>query len=168
MVKIPQNKQVKKASKAITTKKQVIAKTKPDAYALKQNEESDVDINLDAYARFAHNKKRMLQTLEKTLGVVTTACRNASVGRRTHYEWMKADPEYRKAVDSILDVALDMAESQLHKQILDGNTIATIFYLKTKGKERGYIERNEHTGRDGRDLIPFSWDTIHNDNTDTK
>ena len=29
-----------------------------------------------------------------------------------------------------------MAESQLHKQILKGNTSATIFYLKTKGKEQ--------------------------------
>ena len=42
-----------------------------------------------------------------------------------------------------------MAESQLHKQILDNSVPATIFYLKTKGKKRGYIERQEITGADG-------------------
>ena len=50
-------------------------------------------------------------------------------------------------------VALDMAESQLHKQILGGNTSATIFYLKTKGKNRGYVERHEHTGIEGTKLF---------------
>jgi hypothetical protein len=41
------------------------------------------------------------------------------------------------------NVTLDFAESQLHKQVKEGNTTATIFLLKTKGKKRGYIERQE-------------------------
>ena len=40
-------------------------------------------------------------------------------------------------------MAIDFAESQLHKQIRDGNSTATIFFLKTKGKKRGYVERQE-------------------------
>ena len=40
-------------------------------------------------------------------------------------------------------MALDFAESQLHKQIQNGEVSSTIFYLKTKGKKRGYIERQE-------------------------
>ena len=46
-------------------------------------------------------------------------------------------------VEDLQDITLDFAESQLHKQIKDGNTTATIFLLKTKGKKRGYIERSE-------------------------
>jgi hypothetical protein len=46
-------------------------------------------------------------------------------------------------VESISDMALDFAESQLHKQISEGEVSATIFYLKTKGKKRGYIEKVE-------------------------
>jgi hypothetical protein len=56
---------------------------------------------------------------------------------------MDSDPEYKAAVDSIADVAIDFAESQLHKQIKEGNSTATIFFLKTNGKKRGYVERQE-------------------------
>jgi hypothetical protein len=85
----------------------------------------------------------MIEALEKSLGVVTTACKTVGISRQTHYEWLKEDEQYRKAVDDISDVALDFAESQLHKQIQNGEVSSTIFYLKTKGKKRGYIERQE-------------------------
>jgi len=89
------------------------------------------------------HKKAMLDALEKSLGVVTSACKTVGIGRTTHYLWMDSDPEYKAAVESLSDVALDFAESQLHKQIKDGNSTATIFFLKTKGKKRGYVERQE-------------------------
>jgi hypothetical protein len=89
------------------------------------------------------HKKAMLDALEKSLGVVTSACKTVGIGRTTHYLWMDSDPEYKAAVDSIADVAIDFAESQLHKQIKEGNSTATIFFLKTKGKKRGYVERQE-------------------------
>ena len=89
------------------------------------------------------HKKAVLDALEKSLGVVTSACKTVGVGRTTHYLWMQEDKEYKAAVDELSDVAIDFAESQLHKQIKDGNSTATIFFLKTKGKKRGYVERQE-------------------------
>jgi len=88
-------------------------------------------------------KAEMIKALEKSLGVVTIACKEVDIARKTHYEWYNEDAEYRKAVDDLSDVALDFAESMLHKQIQEKDTTATIFYLKTKGKKRGYIERSE-------------------------
>ena len=90
-----------------------------------------------------HNKKEIIKSLEKSLGVVTSACKQVGISRVTFYEWYKNDIEFKEQVDDIQDIALDFAESQLHKQIQEGNTTATIFYLKTKGKNRGYIERIE-------------------------
>ena len=95
------------------------------------------------------HKKAIIEALEKSLGVVTTACKNVGIGRTTFYGWIQEDEEFAKEVDDIQNIALDFAESQLHKQIGEGNTSATIFYLKTKGKKRGYIERQEITGADG-------------------
>lgn len=91
-----------------------------------------------------HNKKEtILQALEKSLGVVTTACQKTGVSRATFYRWLKEDAEFATNVQAIQDVALDFAESKLFEQIQDGSTAATIFYLKTKGKRRGYVERQE-------------------------
>ena len=88
-------------------------------------------------------KKKLIQALEKSLGVVTTACKNVGVHRSTYYDYYNNDSKFKEEVDDILNVAIDFAESHLHEQIQGGNTSATIFYLKTKGKKRGYIERNE-------------------------
>lgn len=86
----------------------------------------------------------MIAALEQSLGIVTTAAKAVGIDRTTHYDWLKSDEEYKAAVDSIQDITLDFAESQLHKQIKDGEVTSTIFYLKTKGKKRGYIERVEN------------------------
>ena len=80
------------------------------------------------------NKKNVLEALEKSFGVVTTACKNAGVGRTQFYQWLKDDKEFKEKVDDIQNIALDMAESQLHKQIITGNTTATIFYLRPKAR----------------------------------
>lgn len=90
-----------------------------------------------------HIKKALLEALEKSLGVITTACKAVGVNRSTYYDYYNNDEEFRKEVDTLSDVAVDFAESQLHKQINEGSTAATIFYLKTKGKSRGYVERQE-------------------------
>jgi hypothetical protein len=109
-------------------------------------------------------KNAMLKALESTLGVVTSACEVVGIDRRTHYRWMNEDEAYRVQVESLTDLAVDFAESQLfelikgaHREVStpDGeviriqdapNTSATIFYLKTRGKKRGYVERSEIAG----------------------
>ena len=94
-------------------------------------------------------KESLLKALEQSLGVVTTACKKTDTPRSTFYKWLKEDEEFAKQVADIENVALDFAESQLHQQIGNGVPSSTMFYLKTKGKKRGYVERTEITGADG-------------------
>lgn len=101
------------------------------------------------------HKKAVIEALEKTLGVVTSACKKAKVGRTQFYTWYKEDEEFKKAVDEMESVALDFAESQLHQQISNGIPSSTIFYLKTKGKKRGYIERQEIVGDKENPVVQF-------------
>lgn len=88
-------------------------------------------------------KAQLLEALEQSLGIVTTACKIVGCNRSTYYDYYNSDKTFRAAVDELQNMTLDFAESQLHKQIKKGNTTATIFYLKTKGKKRGYVERQE-------------------------
>lgn len=88
-------------------------------------------------------KSKMLQALERSMGIVTQACRKVGIARSTHYDWIEKDEQYRKNVESLADVALDFAETKLMASIKRGSDTATIFYLKTKGKKRGYIEKME-------------------------
>lgn len=94
-------------------------------------------------------KESFLKSLEKSLGVVTVACNKANIPRSTYYKWLKEDEVFAREVKEIENVALDFAESKLHEQISNNIPSSTMFYLKTKGKKRGYIERQEITGADG-------------------
>jgi hypothetical protein len=105
-------------------------------------------------------KKKLVKALEQSLGIVTSACKSVGVARSTFYDWYKADKEFKLQVDSIGDIAIDFAESQLHKQIKDGNSTATIFYLKTKGKSRGYVEKSVYditSGDEPLSIPPIQW-----------
>lgn len=88
-------------------------------------------------------KLAMIEALEKTLGIVSQAANMVGIHRSTHYLWMSEDEAYKSAVDGIADIALDFAEGKLHQRMKDDSDTAIIFYLKTKGKKRGYIERSE-------------------------
>lgn len=88
-------------------------------------------------------KKAMLEALERHLAIITPACKELGISRDTHYRWLKEDKDYKKAVKELETVALDFAESALHQQIKKGNPLSTMFYLKCRGKKRGYIEQQE-------------------------
>lgn len=88
-------------------------------------------------------KKAILEALQKSLGIVTTACLQVEIARSTFYDWCEKDKNFKSEVDELENIALDWAESQLHKRMKDGSDAAIIFFLKTKGKSRGYIERSQ-------------------------
>ena len=89
-------------------------------------------------------KERLLEGLVKSLGVITSACAIANISRTSYYSYYKDDDEFAKEVDEVSNIALDFAESQLFDLIKDKNITAIIFFLKTKGRHRGYSERIEY------------------------
>ena len=89
-----------------------------------------------------HIKKKMLiESLENSLGIVSTACTKVNISRSSFYKWYKEDEEFRNKVDEIDNVKLDFVESQLFKNIQKEKERSIIFYLQHKGHKRGYIQQ---------------------------
>ncbi|MCL2305251.1 MAG: hypothetical protein FWC43_07905 [Planctomycetaceae bacterium] len=94
------------------------------------------------------HKKTVLEQLRKTHGIIATACVHANVGRQTFYRWLAEDEQFKSDVEDVIEITTDKVEAKLLEQVNRGNLTAIIFYLKCKGKKRGWVERQEveHTG----------------------
>ena len=112
------------------------------------NKKKPVTIGKGRTNKIQRNKKALLEALAQTLGVVTSACKIVGMDRTTFYKYVNEDEEFAKAVKDVGEIAIDFAESKLYEQIRENNTTSTIFYLKTKAKHRGYVEKTEieHSG----------------------
>ena len=86
-------------------------------------------------------KETFLAALLSSDGNISKACGQTNISRTTIYDWIKKDEGFKDKVSYVSEELLDMAEDQLLKMIRNGNLTATIFYLKTKGQARGYIEK---------------------------
>lgn len=98
--------------------------------------------------------KEFLEAYDRSLGNVSTACRAVGITRRTFYNWKNGNEVFRQSIEELDAYNLDFAETMLMKHIREGDTTSLIFYLKTKGRERGYVERVEATGANGSPLVP--------------
>lgn len=88
-------------------------------------------------------KKAAVESHYKNNGNVSATCRAVNIGRTQFYQWKKDDKEFAAAIDNVTDFCIDKVEDALMGQIEKGDTTAIIFYLKTIGKKRGYVERSE-------------------------
>ena len=118
---------------------------------------------MEEIPQIPHTKKeKFLKALESNLGIVSHAANAVKIDRSTPYRWAREDQNFAKQMEEIQNLVLDFAESKLYQLVKEGNPVATIFLLKTKGKSRGYVEKQiqEITGPDGKD-IDINIEVIH-------
>lgn len=84
------------------------------------------------------HKKKLLEALEKSLGIVTPACKEVGISRNQFYVYYREDADFRAAVDDINEITLDFAENQLLKKIKEGSERSILFYMRYKARKRGY------------------------------
>jgi len=90
-------------------------------------------------------KARLLEALEKSLGIVTPACKEVGISRDRFYTYYHDDPEFKKKVDDIQNIQLDFVENQMFRKIKEGSERSILFYMRYRGRKRGYTDNIDLT-----------------------
>ena len=93
-------------------------------------------------------KEAFLKAFETSAGNVSATCKKIGINRQTYYNWYNKDKKFKTKVEEMQESLLDFAETILMKKIKEGDNTCIIFFLKTKGKSRGYSERFEVENRE--------------------
>ena len=101
-------------------------------------------------ARTEKNKKRILEEMEKSKGIVTVACKRVGIKPKTYYEWIKQDKVFEQKADEIEWSQRSFVESKLIRKIANDNTACIIFYLKCNHPK--YKVKSEIDVNDSREL----------------
>jgi len=108
-----------------------------------------------------YTSDKMIKAIREKHGNLSAAARYLGCSRNTIARYIENYPTVKAVYDEERETLIDFAENQLFQQVKDGNITAIIFTLKTIGKSRGYVERQEVTGADGGAII-VDWDSIDN------
>ncbi|MSR24617.1 MAG: hypothetical protein EXR96_05955 [Nitrospiraceae bacterium] len=73
--------------------------------------------------------------------MISVAARLIGCSRQTIYDSLKRHPEIKEVVSEERELMMDMAELKLLDAVVKGQPWAILFYLKTQGKSRGYVEK---------------------------
>lgn len=84
-----------------------------------------------------------VDTIRQSHGIVSYACQKVGITRACYYKWRDSDLKFKERAEEVEEETIDVVESKLLSAINNDDLTAIIFYLKTKGKKRGYVERVE-------------------------
>lgn len=87
-------------------------------------------------------KQAMIKAIDKSFGIITLIADKLRVHRSTVYDNIKKF-ELSDLIEAERERLVDFAESKLIENIRKGKETSIIFALKTIGKKRGYIEKQE-------------------------
>lgn len=101
--------------------------------------------------------RQFIDAIPGTGGIITTIARRVGCSWHTAKKYVDSYPSIQRAYQDECESVLDLAEAQLISAIKARDLQAIRYYLSTKGKRRGYTERHEITGGEGRP-IRLTWD----------
>ncbi len=102
-------------------------------------------------------QKLFVKAFEKQSTNVSRTCKIVGIERSTHYNWMSSNATYKEKIKNIEESMIDFAEGMLYKNMKAGKESSILFFLKTRGRARGYVERQEieHIGEVEKIKVEF-------------
>ena len=98
------------------------------------------------------NAELIAADLVELKGNLSAVARKYNVSRASVCDLVAKRPNLQKIMEDARESRLDAAEDKLGQKIEDGEGWAVCFFLKTQGKKRGYVERQELTGAEGQPM----------------
>lgn len=92
--------------------------------------------------------EQVIEQLERSHGNVKHAARHLGTARQTLHRYIKERPTVAAALAEIREGEIDDAELMLFDRIRSSDTLL-IFFLKTRGRNRGYGDSVQLTGDGG-------------------
>lgn len=99
-----------------------------------------------------YSSDEIMQALRETNGLISLAARRLGCANQTIYNRAKKVQAVQQVINESRDELVDIAELALRSAVTGKEAWAVCLVLKTLGKERGYVERQELTGADGKEL----------------
>jgi transposase-like protein len=96
-----------------------------------------------------YTTEQIIKALKETNGMIYLAARRLGCTPQTIYNRANRTQVVKQAIEDSRGEIVDLAEQKLRLAILAGEPWAVALTLKTLGKQRGYVERQEVTGADG-------------------
>lgn len=90
-----------------------------------------------------YKAEQVIDAIQASKGLITVAARRLNCHPDTVRRYQREYPTVAAAIKEQREGVTDLAEAALFRAINDGEAWAVCFYLKTQGKERGYIERSD-------------------------
>jgi hypothetical protein len=88
-------------------------------------------------------EEQIIAALRKSRGMVHKAADLLGCHHQTIYNYRDKYPAIKEAIEHERGLLLDLAESGLYDAVKKKSPWAIAFTLKTIGKERGYVEKQE-------------------------
>ena len=101
--------------------------------------------------------EQMIDAIRNAEGNLSDAARFLGCTRQTVHNYVNRYATVKQAYEEENNKFIDEAEGQLRKHVKRGSLPALMFVLKTKGKHRGYVERQE-VEQSGSVNIKVNWD----------
>ncbi len=89
-----------------------------------------------------YTKEQVENAIKGTYGIVNNIAITLSVSRQTIYNYIK-EYDLQNLIDDERAKIVDLAENKLVEKIEAGNETMIGLALKTLGKKRGYVEKQE-------------------------
>ncbi len=110
-----------------------------------------------------YKAEQFIKAIPNSGGIISTIAKSVGCDWRTANKYIREKPTVARAYANECERITDAAESVVINEILKKKDVGVAkWYLTKKGKDRGYVERQEVTGKDGEPLVRVSWDATDN------